>query len=253
MTGAAWGSGPTYVRLYESTDMVNWTLAVALTAEPNSWHKADVPAGYQYVAILDDAGAVNGETSSTFVVYSFKFRDGSLTATSGPGSNGTALYQWKVTTDPVIYTYRHSIDFSSSQGPRWRYISAPSYAPMTWQGTYWQGAEFLDQLSKIGMHPSAAETPTLLWYAPKTGVVSVRLVARDIQLGCGDGVIVTVQQCNTVCITLAHVGIAEGDTLGDGYHGSIPVTSADALWFSTYKNGDNYCDYTSLDPTIVYE
>jgi hypothetical protein len=102
------------------------------------------------------------------------------------------------------------------------------------------------------MHPGLSETPYLIWSPPKAGTVNVRFVARDFDPACGDGVTIGVQKCNSSCTTLTTSAIANGDTIGVGWNGTVSLTTADSLWFSTYRNADNYCDYTSFDPTITY-
>lgn len=71
----------TWIRLYESSDLVNWTLVKKIVEETVN----QAGTGYQYVSVIDTKGTDNGFVDRSFYVYSAK------------NFTNASLYRWAVT------------------------------------------------------------------------------------------------------------------------------------------------------------
>lgn len=246
-----WSLSGSTVKLHESTDLVNWSAGLDIANEDPRFNAES--SGYQYASLLDENGLLNGETTSKFNVYCFKFRD---RLNRAPADHGQALYQWKVNLTSPTDFYRASLDFSKTQGNNgWSYLFSPDYLQMAWSASdsTWRGNETNDILGAGWMHPGTKETPSLVWAAPKDGTVNIRLVMRKGDLTCGNGVTGTVLKCNSTCTVLTSGSIDSSDSLGMGLNKNIAIKANESLWFQvSSKDGNNSCDATLLDPSIQY-
>jgi hypothetical protein len=243
LTFMAWSGGNTSVKLYESTDAVNWEPSYVLADEAAASQRPD--GGYQYCSMVDRDGAPNGEVGQYFYVYCMKdpLKD----------QSNFALYRWEVNSGSSIDAYRQSADFSMTQGTVWRYQYG-GWGPildMTWQGDYWVGQDPWARIYPTLMHPgSPPQTPILKWTAPKAGTVFIGGTVRDADPGCGDGITASIVHNGTQIFTAS---IANGDTVGQSPNMRETVAQGDGLFFIVNPNSDNFCDMTAWDPSINYQ
>ena len=63
-----WNRSDTWIKLYESSDLLNWHFVKTIVQEPAN----AVLEGYQYVSIVDASGSDNGTIGQRFYVYAAK-------------------------------------------------------------------------------------------------------------------------------------------------------------------------------------
>lgn len=85
LTRMSWRGEDTWIRLYETTDAVNWTFIKTVVQQP----AARVKGGYQYATITNVDGNDNGTIGSSFFVYSQKNHQDS----------SRSIYRWTVNLD----------------------------------------------------------------------------------------------------------------------------------------------------------
>jgi hypothetical protein len=150
-------------------------------------------------------------------------------------------------------TYHAQDDFSSTQGYRNWYYLYGSGTPMTFDTTagWWQGNEQYLLLWANGAHPGSGADAIRQWVAPQAGSVRITGNAGDVNAGCGGGVSVSIAKNATV---LWQQTLANGNTAGIGFDLTTTVLQGDGVNFSVSRgpDGNNYCDATGFDPTIVF-
>jgi hypothetical protein len=233
-----------FVKLYESVDGIGWTSGVTIADESGSslWKNG----GYQYCSVVDPDGRPNGETGAIFNVYCMK----DLRA-NGESDNG--LYRWRVDLSGGAGFYRQSKDFSSQQGPYWRYQTGRDSViyDMTFQSSFWQGSDRWSAIYADALHPAANEIPVLKWIAPRAGTVRIEGTVRDADVTCGNGVSASVVHNGTQIFS---ADIDNGDTVGRGMDMLRQVAAGDGIFFMVSARGtDFYCDTTRWDPSIGYQ
>jgi hypothetical protein len=85
MSRMNWKGRNTYIKLYESHDILNWRHVKTIVDQP----AAEVKSGYQYVSIINDIGPKNGVVGKHFYVYSGKDPEIS-------DHEGSVLLRWSV-------------------------------------------------------------------------------------------------------------------------------------------------------------
>jgi hypothetical protein len=244
LTFMAWSGGNTSIKLYESTDAVNWTLSMTIADETAATQRPN--GGYQYCSAVDHDRAVNGEVGQHF--YLFCVKD------PLPDQSNFALYRWEVNLGTPIDSYRQSSDFSSTQGPVWWYQHGNSTGGpifnMSWSSFHWSGADTWSRIYSDTMHPGAIDVPVLKWVAPKSGTVSIGGTVRDADPNCGDGISASLVHNGTQIFSAS---IANGDTVGQSPNLQQSVVAGDGLFFIVSPNGNNSCDMTRWDPSITYQ
>jgi hypothetical protein len=255
------GGADTWVRLYESTDGLNWTRAATIADQPAS----SVDIGYQYVTIVDASGSDNGVVGQKFYVYSAK---------DPVGFNNTAtVYRWLVdlngTDSPSLTqsSFTASSDYTSSSDAAgaWSYFynTGTALLPMKWEVApwdanlfVWTGGETYALIGKGWMHPGASEDVLLIWTAPRSGTVNVNGKVAKGEISCGDGVVATVSHGLTQqwqSNVLWQKTIAFNDNIGSSFALTVPVSTGDTIYFTLNKGAStNDCDATNFDPTITY-
>lgn len=295
LTFLSWESGGTWinstVKIYESTDAVNWDLANPIVVADEEAASLRPTGGYQYCSIVDRDGGVNATVGARMYVYCMK--DPIIQAKYGGkepdepvdiercadgevdycayGAKNFAVYRWDVRLGQPVDRYRQSVDLASNQFGRWRYRqgSAGTYTDMNWvsAGSYWAGTAPYNHIYRDRFHPGMTDTPVLVWVAPKAGLVRVEgtlrsanpdLDAYDLaHPDCGDGATLTLLQSGfTAPMFTTTVGPA--DTVGKSIvrPGNAPmvlqVLAGDHVSFILSAGADNYCDMMRLDPSVVY-
>ena len=150
-------------------------------------------------------------------------------------------------------TYHAQDDFSGTQGYRNWYYLYGSGTPMTFDSTagWWRGNETWLLLWDNGGHPGNGADAIRRWVAPQAGSVRITGNASDINAGCGGGVSVSIAKNATV---LWQQTLANGNTAGVGFDLTTTVVQGDGVNFSVNRgpDGNNSCDATGFDPTIVF-
>ena len=150
-------------------------------------------------------------------------------------------------------TYHAQDDFSSTQGYRNWYYLYGSGTPMTFDSTagWWIGNETYLLLWNNGGHPGNGSDAIRQWVAPQAGSVRITGNALDINAGCGGGVSVSIAKNATV---LWQQTLANGNTAGIGFDLTTTVLQGDSVNFTINRgpDGNNNCDATGFDPTIVF-
>jgi hypothetical protein len=77
----------TWIKLYESTDGINWTFIKNIVEELNT-----VEGGYQYVSVVDSTGRDNSQVGESFFVYSAK------------NIRNASVYRWQVNLSNISST-----------------------------------------------------------------------------------------------------------------------------------------------------
>lgn len=245
LTFMAWSGINTSVKIYESTDGLNWLTSnpITLADEPASSQRPD--GGYQYCSVSDRDGQSNAAVGGSFYIFCMKdpLKD---------DHSSFGLFRWQVDLDRPTGAFRQSVDFSSSQGPQWRYQYGRGgpLTDMIWQGTYWGGTESFDRIYADLMHPGPSEMPLLKWLAPRTGTVFIGGTVRDADQSCGDGISASLVHNGTQIFAAT---IPNGDTVGVSPNMSRNVAAGDALFFIVSPNSNNNCDSTRWDPSIAYQ
>jgi hypothetical protein len=144
--------------------------------------------------------------------------------------------------------YQASADFSGTQGYRhWTYRSSTGL--LTWNGTFWAGAEQYLQLEAGTGHPGATGDAVRRWTAPGAGSIRITGMAADLDAGGGDGVVVSILKNG---VSLWQRTIANGGAQ-QTYDLTADVAAGDVIDFVINKNStDNYWDNTAFDPTITF-
>jgi hypothetical protein len=232
------------VKLYESTDAVNWSASPAMVVADEAPQTLKPDAGYQYCSIADRDGAANAEAGQFFYLYCMK--DPTYLSTH------FGLYRWEINLGPSVDAFRQSDDFSASQGPYWRYLRGDGVglSNMVWQTSYWTGTDAWARIYRDSMHPgSPQQMPALQWIAPKAGTVRIEGTLRDADLACGDGVNASVVHNSTEIFS---ADIANGDTVGRSIAQDRTVAAGDSIFFILAPKANNFCDTTRWDPSIRY-
>ena len=150
-------------------------------------------------------------------------------------------------------TYHAQDDYSSTQGCRNWYYLYGSGTPMTFDASngWWQGNEQYLLLWNNGGHPGNLSDAIRRWVAPQAGSVRITGNARDTNTACGGGVSVSIAKNATV---LWQQTLANGNTAGIGFDLTTTVLQGDGVNFSINRgpDGNNGCDATGFDPTIVF-
>lgn len=242
LSSMAWSGADTYVKLYESTDAINWSPSLVVADEPAATQRPN--GGYQYCTLADPDGGLNGEVGQYFYVYCEK--------DPLADQSNFALYRWEVNLGPSVDSYRQSVDFSTTQGPVWfyQYGGTGPLPDMSWQNPYWVGTDSLARIYPDVMHPGTSQVPVLKWVAPKEGTVFIGGTVRKSDPTCGDGVSAALIHNGTQIFS---ANIAYDDTVGQSPNMYQTVVAGDALFFLINSNSDNYCDMTRWDPSITYQ
>ncbi len=235
--------------LYTSVDGINWAdkIVVDETAA-NNYIQA-----YSFFVGLVDATDDSREVGSEFYIF-YPRKD-------WPDNYGyDEFYRRLVTIGfakdppplPVVYTYKFSNGFSSTQGENfwyYRFRSGDAYTNMSWDGSnyQWQGNETYLLIGYGWFHPGNNGEAALQWLAPQRGRLKINGTAVHTQTGCADadGVETKILHRNKEIwsATLGFQGSADHNL-------SLDVVSGDALSFIVNKQGNNNCDTVNWDPTI---
>ena len=257
LTFMAWPDGNggrvnTSVKLYESTDALNWNASPAYVVADERADTVREDGGYQYCSIVDRDGGVNAVVSRVMHVYCMK--DPTLR------SANFGLYRWDVNLAQSINTFRQSYDFTTTPNTYWRYrsIVGATAADMTSQTTHWSGADPYALIYADAEHPGTTELPLLEWKAPLAGTVRIEGTARSAHPlvnpggapGCGDGVDVSVRHNG---IEIFATNLAMADTVGKSIDRTVGVAVNDVIGFVVKPRSNNYCDLTRFDPSITYQ
>lgn len=241
------------VKIYESSDAVNWSASPFLVLADETAATLRPDSGYQYCSLADRAGAPNAVAGQHFYVYCMK--DPYMQ------SSNFAIYRWEVNVGASIDAFRQSSDFSSSQGPYWQYLrgdGSSSLSNMTWNSSYWAGIDSYTRIHNNMMHPGSAEMPVLAWVAPKTGTILIEGTLRSANPSlnssgnpnCGDGTGLSVVHNSSQIFT---ANISAADTVGKSIAAIRNVSQGDGIFFILVPGNNNYCDMTRLDPSIIYQ
>lgn len=148
-------------------------------------------------------------------------------------------------------TFSASAGFSSTQGQNgWSYIDGQG-VPMTYvaASAQWKGTETYNLIWRTGQHPGSASDAIRRWKAPSGGSVLITGKAYDENPNCGNGVSVLVKKNGAI---LWQDTIANKDAVGKSFSMTAAVLAGDTIDFVVQGiGGDNSCDSTFLDPTIV--
>ncbi len=152
----------------------------------------------------------------------------------------------------AVTTYRASTDFSNVQGQRGWYYRDSAGRTMTYNATggYWQGAETYLRLWNNGGHPGNGADAVRRWVSPSSGTVQITGNAKDLDVGGGGGVTVSIRKGTTV---LWQQAIANGNTTGFNFNVTTTVTAGQAIDFHINRGADGNWnnDSTAFDPTIT--
>jgi glucose/arabinose dehydrogenase/PKD repeat protein len=115
----------------------------------------------------------------------------------------------------------------------------------------WQGNEIYLRLWDGGAHPGNSSDAIRRWQAPQAGSISITGNARDLDTGCGSGVVVYIKKNSTI---LWQEAIANGNTTGVIYNLTTTVLAGENVDFGLNRGADNVwdCDATDFNPTIVF-
>jgi hypothetical protein len=232
----------TTVKLYESTDAINWSPSFVVADEPGASQRPN--GGYQYCTLTDPNGGLNGEVGQYIYVYCEK--------DPLADQSNFALYRWEVNLGPSIDSYRQSVDFSSSQSPVWfyQYGGTGPLPGMSWQSPYWVGTDPWARIYPDSLHPGTSQIPVLKWVAPKAGTIFIGGTVRKADPTCGDGVSASLVHNGTQIFSAS---LTYDDTVGQSPNMYQTVAAGDGLFFMISANNNNYCDMTRWDPSITYQ
>lgn len=243
LTQMTWSGADSFVKLYESSDAIHWSLSKVVANEgANSLRPS---AGYQYCSVVDRDGQLNAQVGQFFHIYCMK--DPTIATPSN-----FAIYRWQVNLGTSVDAFQQSADYDGSQGPYWWYQlgDGSAIADMSWQGSYWVGNDSWTRLYHDAMHPGTAEMPVLKWVAPRAGSVRIEGTVRDADLSCGDGVNASVVHNGT---EIFNASVSDGDSVGVSIDQVRTVAAGDGLFFIISPRADNYCDMTRWDPSVTYQ
>ena len=242
-----WYDEDTWIKLYESTDALNWHHIKTIVRQPAS----SVLSGYQYVSIVDASGSDNGVVGKKFYIYSVKDPQYLYPAVS--------VLRWLVDLSGQPGTFTFASDFTSEQGGnQWSYQArvGTAYVDMTYRGApwdrlhkLWSGDDtnlFIDR-GRVSPGPNA--DVAIKWTAPQAGTVAVTGAVKDVQGGCGDGVIAMIFKNRD---EIWRFKVADNDLIGKDPALSLSVIGGDAIYFVVNKGRNNYCDATAWNPTVTY-
>ena len=123
---------------------------------------------------------------------------------------------------------------------------------MTYNSTLkrWQGAETYLLLFSSGGHPGNGSDAVRRWVAPAAGTIQITGNAKDLDVGGGGGVTVSIRKGTTV---LWQQAIANGNTTGFNFNVTTTVTAGQAIDFHINRGADGNWnnDTTAFDPTIT--
>jgi hypothetical protein len=260
------------VKIYESDDAVNWNPSPKFVVADEPGATLRETGGYQYCSIVDTAGGVNATVGQRFYIYCMKDPiiekkfGGQEPAESGAyGPKNFGIYRWEVNLGPAVDTYRQSVDYTSQENARWKYMwgTGAALEHMHWLNGYWQLPGTYAAIYSDSFHPGVSEMPALTWVAPKQGTVRIEGTLRSAnpqitELAfpwCGDGVGFSVIH-NSSPIFSTSVGPA--DTVGKSIESpsdqpiTANVSAGDGIFFIIAPGANNYCDMMRLDPSITY-
>ncbi|HEY0828157.1 MAG TPA: glycoside hydrolase family 43 protein [Bacilli bacterium] len=159
--------------------------------------------------------------------------------------------------DPAIsYSWwKASVNFSTVQGQNnWYYKNGAGYTNMTWDSgrNSWVGAYFYNLIwSPSQMHPDVNDT-VRAWQAPRAGQVNISGVFKKANTG-GDGVNAKVMRNGTqIWPASGWQYISGSNTTGMSHNINVTLGSGDWIYFIINRNGDNYFDETTWDPSIYF-
>jgi hypothetical protein len=146
----------------------------------------------------------------------------------------------------TILTFGAASDFSGTQGSRgWFYYDSGGLMK-TFSSGVWRGIEDYLWLWGEGGHPGATRDAIRRFVVPQRGTARIRATVIDRQVGCGDGVRVTVRHNGAILWQRDRP-----DALGpESFDLSVTVSSGDAIDFAIGRRGDSLCDTTGFNPTI---
>jgi hypothetical protein len=154
-------------------------------------------------------------------------------------------------------TFSASSGFATTQGQNgWSYLDSTgaqlTYRPAdnAYPSDIWQGSEQYPIVSRDGGHPGDSKDSIRRWTAPQAGSIRIAGNARDGDPACGRGVAILIKKGST---TLWQAAISNGDTKGVNFDLPATVNQNDTVDFVINKgvDGNNLCDTTVFDPTIV--
>ncbi len=222
-------------------------------------------AGYHFKGTLDDVRVFSRAMTSTDIGA---IMQGIATTTASSSSTGTTSTTSDTTTTAGstastttatgttitgTTTYRASTDFSGMQGQRgWFYLdSTGTRLTFNTAANYWQGAETYLFLAANEGHPGNSSDAVRRWVAPGAGTVQITGTARDLNVGGGGGVTVSIRKGTTV---LWQQPLANGNTTGVTFNLTATLAAGDALDFVINRgaDGNNSYDSTAFDPTITF-
>jgi hypothetical protein len=210
---------------------------------------ASMPSTFTTTGSTAHATIVSGLTNGGSYSYFVRCQDPAGNPNSTDFTISFSVAQ--STTPPASTTYRASTDFSTTQGFRnWFYLYG-SGVPMTANpGGWWLGNETFLLLWNNGGHPGNAADAVRRWVAPQAGSATITGNASDQNTSCGAGVVVSIRRNATV---LWQQTIANGNSTGFAYNLTPPLAAGDNLDFVINRGaGNNDCDSTNFDPTIVF-
>ena len=246
-----WGGQDTWLKLFESSDGVQWTHKKTIVQESAT----AVQRGYQYTMIVNLDGSDNGVVGRTFYVYGEKEAETASAAVYrwAIDLDGSGAVNSTVPTPPAspIEEYQASYDFSQTQGTRqWSYRDSAGAMTFDAANNRWQGSETYALLNAWGGHPGLNVNAVRRWTAPRAGTVRITGTASDTNAGGGDGVIVSILKGSTTLWTQA---IANGGS-AVAYDVSTTVQSGDVIDFVINKGTANdFYNSTTFDPRVILQ
>lgn len=158
---------------------------------------------------------------------------------------------------PVGETFSASGDFAGFGWRGWSYKYGTSDTPTEMSFVpanpdvardTWKGNERYSLLWADGGHPGASSQSIRRWTANQAGTIEITGNAWDADPSCGDGVVVSILE-NTGTV-LWQSTIANGNTSGNTFDVTTPVSTGTTIDFVIDNGGTNFCDSTGFNPTI---
>jgi len=243
LTTMTWSGIDTWIKLYESTDGINWTLTQ--TVAQDTWANLGEAMGYQNVSIVNTDGSNNGTIGKQFYIY------GGFNSYSSP-----KLYRWTI--DLSSTSHQASRGFSSTQGANhwsYQYWNGSAYTNMTWDSAngWWSKSGTYSLVHGSGQHPDTGADAVRKFTAPSAGNIKITGTVKKYDTAGGDGVRVKIMKNGTqIWPASGWQSIAYNDATGYNVNISTSVAANDAIYFITNMNGTNSNDSTIWDPIVTY-
>ncbi len=228
----------------------------------------DLPGSVVFQVFVDgiqmyDSGAVSVRSSALDVSVDVTGKSTLRLVVTGAGDDLTCDHaDWgdaKLTEVPVAdsQTFSASSGFAATQGQNgWSYLDSTGAqlryrtADNAYPSDIWQGAEQYPLVSRNGGYPGESKDSVRRWTAPLAGSIRISGKAHDGDPACGSGVAVLIKKGTS---TLWQAAINNGDVAGSDFDLTASVKQNDTIDFVISKgaDGNNLCDTTVFDPTIV--